>query len=258
LRELLREPRYVNPRRLEHFGYRVFSENGEDGMLQEIFRRIGTTNKKFVEFGTSTGKQCNTHFLLYLGWAGVWIEADDACMKALRTIFRDAIASGTVTVQHSFVTAENINDLIGSAGLSGEIDLLSVDIDGNDFHVCKAVRTVVPRVIVIEFNASFPPPVEYVLPYTPKAQPDGLCFGGSLTSMTKMLGEKGYVLVGTDICGVNAFFVRKDLALDRFVLAGDAESLYNPPRYWLGHGYPGGHPVPTVWRNPRRQVATSR
>src|SRR4051794_8329699 len=74
LRSLLRDAKYGDPKRLEHFGYKVFSEGGEDGIIQEIFRRIGTTNKRFVEFGVSDGNQCNTHFLLYLGWSGLWIE----------------------------------------------------------------------------------------------------------------------------------------------------------------------------------------
>src|ERR1700742_414058 len=70
LRQLLKEGRYADPRRLEHYAYKVFSSNGEDGTLQEIFRRIGTTNKRFVEFGVSGGNQNNTHYLLYLGWSG--------------------------------------------------------------------------------------------------------------------------------------------------------------------------------------------
>jgi hypothetical protein len=165
LRQLLKEPRYADPRRLEHYAFKVFSENGEDGTIQEIFRRIGNVNKRFVEFGVSAGNQNNTHLLLYLGWSGLWIEANDDCVKAIHRILGSAIQSEALTVRHTFVTAENINDVIGSAGLSGEIDLLSVDIDTNDWHVAKAIRTIIPRVIVIEFNGSFPPPIEWIMPY---------------------------------------------------------------------------------------------
>jgi hypothetical protein len=156
LRQLLKEPRYSDPRRLEHYAYKVFSENGEDGTLQEVFRRIGTTNKCFVEFGVSGGNQNNTHYLLYLGWSGLWLEANEACVRSIEKILGTAIAANALALQHVFVTAENINDVIASAGISGEIDLLSVDIDGNDWHVTKAIQTIIPRVIVTEYNGSFP------------------------------------------------------------------------------------------------------
>ncbi len=94
LRQLLKEPRYADPKRLEHYAYKVFSENGEDGTLQEIFRRIGTTNKRFVEFGVSAGNQNNTHFLLYLGWSGLWMEANADCVKFIERVFAAALADG--------------------------------------------------------------------------------------------------------------------------------------------------------------------
>lgn len=205
LRQLLTDPRFADPRRLEHYAYSVFSDGGEDGILQEIFNRIGTVNKRFVEFGVAAGNQNNTHFLLHMGWSGFWIETNEACINAIRRSFASPIESGVLTVRHTSATAENINDLIESAGLTGEIDLLSVDIDGNDWHVAKAIRIINPRVIVIEYNATFPPPVEWIMPYNcPTA--GGSAFGASLASMAKMFGEKGYDLVGTDIFGVNAFF----------------------------------------------------
>ena len=87
IREVLREPRYTDPLRLEHYAFKVFSEHGEDGILQEIFRRIGTTNKRFVEFGVTDGLECNTHFFLYLGWRGLWIERDETAAAKIRRVF---------------------------------------------------------------------------------------------------------------------------------------------------------------------------
>jgi hypothetical protein len=101
-------------------------------------------------------------------------------------------------------------------------------------------------VIVIEFNGSFPPPIEWIMPYN-HPTPGGMCFGASLASMVRMFSEKGYELVGTDICGVNAFFVRKDLVADRFAQVSDVSALYNPPRYGLGAGFPTGHHEPAFW-----------
>lgn len=189
LRQLLKEPRYGFARRLEHYAHKIFSENGEDGMIQEIFRRIGTTNKKFVEFGVSGGIECNTHLLLHFGWSGLWIEAQESWAQFIDRVFAGAIADGRLTLRNDRVTKDNINDILPSAGLHGEIDLLSVDIDGDDYFVCDALTAVSPRAIVVEYNASFPPPMKYL---NQMSRPDGLCFGASLAAMADMLFHKGY------------------------------------------------------------------
>ena len=176
----------------------------------------------------------------------MWIETNEECIKAIRQIFDSAIRSGVLTVRHNFVTAENINEIIEGAGFTGEIDLLSIDIDSNDWHVSKAIRTINPRVVVIEYNGSFPPPVEWIMPYNHPSL-GGMCFGASLAAMAKMFAEKGYKLVGTDIFGVNAFFVREDLIGDRFTQVGDIGALYNPPRYGMTTAYPTGHHAPAFW-----------
>ena len=244
LRELLREPRYANPRRLEHYAFKIFSQNGEDGMLQEILRRIGTTNKRFVEFGVQDGLECNTHFLLHSGWDGLWIEGNEAAAAKIRQVFAGPLGNGSLKLEHRFVTAENINAIISGAQFTGEIDLLSVDMDGNDYHVCRAIESIMPRIIVVEYNASFPPPIKWIKPYEPAYVWDGSTyFGASLAAYTAMLAERGFTLVGTDLCGVNAFFVKSGLIEDRFAEAGDVAALYNPPRYFLGAGYPSGHPA---------------
>lgn len=247
MRQLLTEPRYKNSLRLEHFAFKVFSDGGEDGMIQEVFHRIGTTTRRFVEFGVGSGNISNTAFLLYQGWSGLWMEANEGRAKYIEDAFAAPIASGLLKFRRALVTKENVDDLISGAGFIGEIDLLSIDIDGNDYHVCEAVKVIAPRLVVIEYNASFPPPFEYVLPYSPMARPDGCCYGGSLTSMTRMLARKNYELVGTDIVGVNAFYVRRDLLANHFAEVGDVRGLYNPPRYGMGIGFPQGHYPPRAW-----------
>lgn len=243
IRELLRTLRYADPLRLEHFAFKVFSQSGTDGILQEIFRRIGTTNKHFVEFGVGDGLECNTHFLLYSGWRGLWIEGYETSAAKIREVFSYPIREGSLKLEHRFITAENINTIIANGQFTGEIDLLSIDIDGNDYHVCKVITAVMPRVIIAEYNASFPPPLEWVKPYDPDYVRDySLYFGASLAAYAKMLAKKGFTLVGTDLCGLDAFFVRNDVVGERFSQAGDVAVLYNPPRYFLGAGYPSGHP----------------
>jgi len=243
LRELLADPRYAAPGRLERHGRKVWSQNDEDGILEEIFRRVGVAARTFVEFGVSDGRECNTLKLLVEGWRGLWIEASPQFCDRLRRVHAGPIAEGRLQLLETMVTAENIDALIAGARVaSAELDLLSVDIDGNDYHVFNAIRCVRPRVLVIEYNAKFPPPMDLVMPYDPRHAWDGTDYAGaSLQALTGLAARRGYRLVGTNITGSNAFYVRADLAADRFA-EGDAAALYNPARYWITARYRAGHP----------------
>jgi len=238
---LKQEIKARDTKRLEPFGYKVYSQNEEDGMIEEIFHRIGIKNRFFVEFGVQDGLECNSHFLLFQGWEGVFIEGDEKSVKKIRENFAPVLKSDKLTLIHHFITAENINDLISStkALQIGEIDLLSIDIDGNDYHIFKAINAINPRVVVIEFNAKFPPPTQYIMPYNPSHvwNLDDM-HGASLESLSHLATQKGYNLVGTDIKGVNAFFVRKDLCGDLFPSDDSAKNLYNAP-FWVST--PTGH-----------------
>jgi hypothetical protein len=226
---------------LERHGYKVYSQNDEDGIIAEIFNRIGVTKKVFIEFGVQNGLESNGHFLLHKGWSGLWIEGSKQSYDELLNHFKAPIASGQLAVCNAFITAENINRLIEVQGkIKGEIDLLSVDIDGNDYHVWKAVNCVSPRCVVIEYNAKFPPVYEWVLEYNPNHIWDlSDRYGASLKSLELLGSSLGYQLVGTNMTGVNAFFVKKELAQDLFPLPATAEELYNPARRYLR--YTSGH-----------------
>lgn len=242
-RALLADPRYAAPGRLERHGFKVWSQNDEDGILQEIFRRIGTAARTFVEFGVSEGRECNTLKLLAEGWSGLWIEAAPEYCELLRRIHAAALAEGRLELLETLVNAENIDGLLAGARVAaaGELDLLSIDIDGNDYHVLKAVHSIHPRVLVIEYNGKFPPPMDLVPPYDTGHAWDGTDYcGASLQAIANLAARRGYRLVGTNITGVNAFFVREDLIADRFA-GGDAAELYNPARYWLTPGFQSGH-----------------
>lgn len=232
--QLLSQPKFADKKRLEPFGFKVYSQNEEDGMIAEIFNRIGTTNKFFIEFGVDVGLQCNSHYLLFQGWEGVYMEGSAKFVKKIRENFKIPLERGQLTLLHKFITAENINDLISQTKAKDlvEIDLLVIDIDGNDYHIFNAINVIKPRVVVMEFNAKFPPPVEYVMPYDATyCYDDSDAQGASLESMTKLANKKGYNLVGTDLKGVNAFFVRKDLCKDKFVADCSAKNLYNTFKY---------------------------
>jgi hypothetical protein len=245
-RALLAQPRYGEPGRLERYGGKVWSQCDEDGILAEIFRRIGEGGRRFVEFGVANGRECNTLKLLVEGWRGLWMESSAQHCAEIRRVFAAPLAEGRLELKETSVTAENIEALLSGAAVvaSGELDLLSIDIDGNDYHVLKSIRALRPRVIVVEYNGKFPPPMDVVPPYDPEHVWDGTDYAGaSLQAIANLAARRGYRLVGTNVAGVNAFFVREDLAGGGRFAEGGAAALYNPARYWLTRGTPSGHPT---------------
>ena len=233
--------RLKNRKCLEYYGFKVYSQNEEDGIIEEIFNRVGTTNKIFIEFGVENGLECNSHYLLFKGWRGLWIDGGESYVKEIRNRFAPVIANGQLKVLQAFITRENINNLFTQSGFEGEIDLLSIDIDGNDYYVWEAINVVKPRVVVIEYNAKFPPNCDWKQAYNKRHIWDGSDWQGTSLKAFELLGRRlGYQLVGTNLNGVNAFFVRKDLAKDLFIEPATAENLYNPAKYYLR--YKNGHP----------------
>ncbi|MDP6781070.1 MAG: hypothetical protein QGH32_04885 [Alphaproteobacteria bacterium] len=243
LREVYDSERTNDPKHLLAHGYKVYSQTDEDGIIHEIFNRIGVTNRTFVEFGVAGGLENNSLNLLINGWSGLWIEAHDGQAAIITERFAAPIAEGLLKLEHDRVTAENIDRLISGAGINGEIDILSIDIDGNDYHVAKAITCVNPRLVVMEYNAKFRPPTSWVMAYNPDHVWDETdYFGASLQALEKLFTGKGYSLVGCNISGANAFFVRNDLVGDYFHTPFTAENHYEPARYWIVDGFISGHP----------------
>ncbi|GHT76274.1 hypothetical protein AGMMS50262_14020 [Bacteroidia bacterium] len=227
---------------LEQFGFKVYSQNDEDGIIEEIFNRIETTNKQFVEFGVGNGLENNTHYLLHKGWNGLWIEGNKKSVNEIDRLFKKPIDNKKLTVINAFITKDNINSLIAGQGkITGEIDLLNIDIDGNDYWVWEAITCIKPRVVVIEYNAKFPPNHEWIMEYDAKYVWQGDDESGASLKSLELLGAKlGYQLVGTNVTGLNAFFVKAELAKELFVKPATAEKLYNSTRWTIQ--YISGHP----------------
>jgi hypothetical protein len=231
---LLSDVRYADPKRLSRHGWRAFSQADEDGLIEEIFRRIGTRSRRFLEIGAGDGLENNTAYLLASGWSGTWIEADPARVASILRNAEAAIREERLAVVLAKVTAENVDELVRDSGLAGPLDLLSLDIGGNDYYVLSAFGAVDPRVVVVNYNASYRPPVHWVMSYDPEHRSDGTnYFGASLSAIESLMATRGYALVGCSLAGTNAFFVRADLVEDHFSAPGDAEYHYEPPRYYL-------------------------
>ena len=236
--DILDQPRYKDDKRLLKYGFKAYSQADEDGIIQEIFQRIGVTNKTFIEIGVGDGLENNTLFLLLKGWKGFWVDGDLKNIKAIHHKFLFLKDSGRLSIKQVWIDKDNIDSLINDFGLPQEIDLLSIDIDGNDYHVFKNIVSLNPRVVVIEYNAKLPPPVKWVMTYNQchtKTNTD--YFGASLKSFEYLFQKKGYLLVGCNITGSNAFFVRKDLMEEHFHSDCSAENHYEDLKYWLLAGF---------------------
>jgi len=241
LKNLYNNEKYANTGRLNKFEFQAFSQFGEDGIIEEIFNRIGTTNKYFVEFGVETGVETNSTYLLYNGWGGLWIDGSDLNINIIKSNFKKSIETGKLKALQSFITAENIEYLFEKASVPSEFDLLSIDIDRNDYYVWDAIKNYKPRVIVIEYNSIFRPNSKFVVPYDSNAIWDGTSNTSSSIESLCDLGEsKGYKLVGCCFAGVNAFFIREDLINDKFTGPFTSINYYESPKYFLYHV--PGHP----------------
>lgn len=217
---------------LKNAEFKVYSKVGEDGLILYIFSKIGVTNRTFIELGVEQGQECNTANLsLNFGWQGILIDGKEDFIEEARRFYKEKLQENAskVKIAHCFVTAENINQLLKDNGFQGEIDLLSIDIDGNDYWVQKAINTVRPRVVVAEYNASFGLR-SITIKYNPGFHyQKNLYFGASLTALVKLAREKGYILVGCDSYGHDAFFVRQDVAEGKLVELSADKAFYPQP-----------------------------
>lgn len=234
-------PRFQDARRLLSHGFKVYSQHDEDGIIEEIFNRIGFTDRFFVEFGVGDGTENCTTYCLLKGWKGVWIDGSAACMDYILKNMDFLISSGRLRARYSFITSENIESLFEELEVPAEFDFLSIDIDRNDFWIWRAIEHYHPRVVAIEYNASFKATVACTVPYDPNAIWDSYSnyFGSSLKALEQLGAEKGYYLVGCNYTGVTSFFVRADCVGDHFLRPFTSENHYEPPRYFAR--MPNGH-----------------
>ncbi len=235
--ESLAAPRISQKDLFKNLEYKVYSKHGGDGILAHIFSKIGRTNRTFVEMGVEDGTECNTANLsLNFGWKGLLIDANEAWIQKARDFYKKKLGASSENVRMTvgFVTAESINTIITDSGFGGPIDLLSIDIDSNDYFVWDAIKSVDPRVVVMEYNAAFGLR-SLTIKYDPKFhyqeafKQNPLYFGASLTALSRLAKKKGYILVACDTHGHDAFFVKKDAAEGKFTELTPEEAFYPNP-----------------------------
>jgi hypothetical protein len=200
---------------LSEIGFRQYSQCDEDGILLYLFSLIGTFNKTCVEICAADGIQCNTtNLIINHGWWGHLFDGGQDNVARGRAFFeghKDTFIHPP-TFTRAWITAESVNEVIARSGTSGKIDLLSLDLDGVDYWVWKAITIIDPVVVVCEVHNPAPPDVAVTIPYRHDfvlSSFTDLFRGASLAAMVKLGNEKGYRLVGTNRYGFNAFFVKR-------------------------------------------------
>ena len=200
----------ATPHALEARRFRLRSQNEEDGIVLALLRAAGVSGRRFVEIG-SGGSGGNSAVLAYeLGWSGLMVDASGSAVRAARTLFA---AKPSVVIERKTVTPDNFDKIVTTCGFAGEVDFLSIDVDSIDYWLLDALTAVTARVLVMEYNALFGPERAVTMPNVPR--PDGApkgYFGASLAGLAKCARRKGYRLVLCEDAGINAFFVREDLA----------------------------------------------
>lgn len=196
--------------------FRVSSQFGEDGIIEWLCQKIPRISRSFVEFGVEDFAEANTRFLIQnRGWRGLVMDGNHGYMTGLRE--QALYWRHDLTAVAAFITAENINALISEHGFAGELGILSVDIDGNDYWVLEAIDCVNPAIVICEINGVFGDLQAITVPYRPdfqrlEAHYSGQYFGCSVAALRLQCERRGYSFIGTNTNGVNAFFVRNDLA----------------------------------------------
>ena len=210
--------------------FKVFSQWGEDGIIQYIINSIEIPDKVFVEFGVQNYEESNTRFLLVNNnWKGLVM---DGSREQIDYIKRDPIYwRYNIKAETVFITKDNINDVLRANGIQGDIGLLSVDIDGNDYWVWDAIDSIQPRVVVCEYNSIFGPELKVTTPYQDnfvrqKYHYSCLAYGASISALNDLANKKGFRLVAGNKAGNNLFFVRKDVMRNTRLRECSVEEAY--------------------------------
>ncbi|HEX4450479.1 MAG TPA: hypothetical protein VH143_06380 [Kofleriaceae bacterium] len=193
----------------------VFSQWGEDGLIAYLISRVPIARPWFVEFGVEDYREANTRFLVATrDWRGLVIDGSAAHVRSIES--DDISWRHDLTARHAFVTRDNINKLLEQAGFTGDIGLLSIDIDGNDYWVWQAIDVISPRIVVAEYNSLWGADRAVTVSYDPsfvrgEKHFSNLYYGASIAALARLGKVKGYSLVGGNKAGNNAFFVRDDV-----------------------------------------------
>ena len=194
--------------------FRVFSQWGDDGIIQWLVGALEFPNEVFVEFGVENYRESNTRFLMMNdNWSGLVMDGSDG--NVAQIVKSEYFWKYELEARAVFIDTDNINELLASSRTGKEVGILSVDIDGNDYWIWKAIDTVDPVVVIIEYNSAFGTDRAITIPYDKEfgrkaAHYSNLYWGASIGALYELSKEKGYAFIGCNSAGNNAYFVRRD------------------------------------------------
>jgi hypothetical protein len=223
-----------NSTNLADYEFKVFSQWGEDGIIQYLSKAIELSHKTFIEFGVEDFMEANCRFLLMKdNWSGYVIDGSSSNIARLKGSY--FYWKHHILAVDAFITRDNINELLAKSGFNKDLGILSIDLDGNDYFILEAINAVRPRILICEYNAVFGPTRKISIPYNPdfcrtRQHHSNLYFGASLSAITLLAQKKGYSLVGTNTNGCNAFFIRDDVLNDRIKVL-TAEEAFFPSKF---------------------------
>lgn len=217
---LSKQQQFIQSDNINDYEFKIFSQFGDDGLIQYLAKNLNIENKIFIEFGVENYMESNTRFLMMNdNWEGFVMDGSTKAMERLTK--RRWFWKYNLTCKSIFITKENINDLMQSTGYSN-IGLLHIDIDGNDYYILEEMdlSKLNPSIIIMEYNSVFGNDRAITVPYKKdfirtKAHYSNLFFGASLPALTMLAEKKGYALVCCNLAGNNAYYVRKDLLNDK-------------------------------------------
>jgi len=226
-------------KRIADAEFKIFSQTGDDGIIQFLINKVRLlpNENNFVEFGVESYRESNTRFLLMNNnWKGLAMEADRDYVNSIKK-WKD-FWKYDLTAVAAFVTKKNINNLFEKYGFGKNIGLLSIDVDGNDYWLWEAFTLTKPVIVVIEYNSLFGSRSAVTIPYNEefyrtKAHYSNLYWGTSLKALCRLAKSKGYIFLGSNSSGNNAYFVRKDRKgglKEVSVSAGYVEARYRESR----------------------------
>lgn len=214
---------------INDYEFKIFSQFGEDGIIQHILNNIEIKNKSFVEFGVENYTEANTRFLLEAyNWKGLILDSSKHFIQNIKN--ENFYWKFDVLAHHSFINCENVNNILEENKFTGKVGLLSIDVDGNDYWIWKSINVINPDIVIIEYNARYGFKKSITVPYNPNfirgKDNNFLYFGASLKALVKLGKSKGYDLICTNKNGNNAFFVKTNL-LNKKIKSADIDKIFH-------------------------------
>lgn len=212
--------------------FRVHSQFGDDGIIQWLVSRLPSLPRRFIEFGVEDYSESNTRFLMVSrNWSGLVMDGSPSNIKRLRA--RRWFWHYNLTALAHFVTRENVNALIANWAGNEQVGLLHIDVDGNDYWLWEAINCINPGIVIMEYNAVFGDTRAITIPYTPdfhrfNAHYSGQYAGASLAALEHLARLKSYALIGSNLAGNNAYFLRRDLLTDELAEVPVARAFTRP------------------------------